>query len=134
MLAIVLLSLVASCHKEEIPTSLSGYFYTPDTKAIEQPLYLFIDGTNKGKLPYIKTTANVPLGFSNPELSSKALQFTFMSGKHIFEARRSDGSVMASATITFAFYKNKTESDIYSNVGGAGNVLAGNKVEAWLME
>jgi hypothetical protein len=44
------LILVASCQKE-IPTKLSGYFYTTDSSASELPLRLFFDGKEIGNLP-----------------------------------------------------------------------------------
>jgi hypothetical protein len=122
------LILVASCQKE-IPTKLSGYFYTTDSSASELPLRLFFDGKEIGNLPYINQSIET-LGSIDSAFKSKTLPFAFMSGKHFIQAKTIKDSVVASAEFSFIFKKNKSEMSTTSPVGASGGFFIDKDKEA----
>lgn len=114
---ILFLFLLSSCQKE-IPTKLTGYFYTTTSTKAEDYIVLFIDGEKIGKLPYISTSKEMALSVDDTALIANALKYSMMSGKHSFRAEKSDGKVISLSEVSFLFYKNKTESSSKGNVGG----------------
>ncbi|MES2479295.1 MAG: hypothetical protein V4561_09415 [Bacteroidota bacterium] len=114
---ILFLFLISSCQKE-IPTKLTGYFYTSTPTMAEDYIVLFIDGERIGKLPFINISKEMPLSVGDTTLTTNALKYSLMSGKHIFRAEKSDGKVISLSEVSFLFYKNKTESSTKGNVGG----------------
>lgn len=119
---ILFLFLISSC-KKEIPTKLSGYFYTTTASNPEDHLILFIDGEKIGKLPYINASKEVPLMPDDSTLLAVGLKHSLMSGKHSFRAERTDGKVISQSETSFLFYCNQTKSSTQGNIGGSGTSL-----------
>lgn len=132
IIAITLLIINSSCEKQ-IPTALTGYFYTTDSSTSENDIKLWIDGVDKGYLPFINQvfTDSTKLDSS---MQSKALSISIMSGDHLIQAKKSDGTVMASSKMYFKFYKHKTNSGIQSDTGAVGYKLMNNtqQVLIWI--
>lgn len=119
LLAIVISLSFASCQKE-IPTKMTGYFYTTDVPTSEVQYRLFVDGVDKGVLPYI----NQPFETADPNdstMRANSLKVEFMSGVHLFESRKAEGGLVASSEMEFYFTKNKTGSKVYSPKGASGS-------------
>jgi hypothetical protein len=129
-----MLSVASCCKDKEIPTTLNGYFYTTDPASSESGLTLYMDGQNKGALPYINTSREMPLSSKDPKIST-ALKFSFMSGAHFFEARKADGTVVSSARMKFYVSKHKSEGSTTSPIGGAGSSFENNQTAViWMYQ
>ncbi|GAA4452285.1 hypothetical protein [Rurimicrobium arvi] len=129
LLMLAATGMLASCTKKEVATTVHGYFYTPDSTVwSENPLHLYLDGVDKGSLPYIGGSDwNIPLTFSSAALESRALKVDFPSGNHIVEARTTSGKTVASSNMSILFYKNEVKSSSTSPIGGAGYYLDDNQ-------
>ena len=115
--ALSIMLLFAACQKE-IPTKMTGYFYTTDMPNNEDEYRLFVDGVDKGLLPSI----NLPFDSANPNDSafrSQSLKLEFMSGSHRFESRL-NGKLICASEMDFYFKKRKTGAKIYTPKGASG--------------
>lgn len=116
--ALPILFLFAACQKE-IPTKMTGYFYTTDMATNEDEYRLFVDGVDKGILPSI----NLPFDSADPNDSafrSQSLKLEFMSGSHLFESRL-NGKLISSSEMNFYFKKGKQGAKVYTPKGASGN-------------
>lgn len=119
--AIPILFLFAGCQKE-IPTKMTGYFYTTDKPSNEEQYRLYLDGVDKGELPYIDVSIEKLTGIDSG-MKVNALKLEFMSGRHLVESRKSDGKTVASSEMYFEFYKNKTKSGVSGKIGAGGSAM-----------
>jgi hypothetical protein len=114
---ILMVFLFSHCRKEN--TVYQGYFYSLNSQD-EARLNLFIDGENKGELPFIKHQA----GFTSDSIKYHALKLPFYSGKHKLEAKDQNGQIRSSGTVSVS--KNKSSSR--GGVGGQEMVIENNEV------
>ncbi|MDI9320377.1 MAG: hypothetical protein QM530_07890 [Phycisphaerales bacterium] len=114
------LLIFSSCCHKEIPTKLTGYFYTTDISITEEVIKLYIDGQEKGILPFINRSFT-SIDALDSSMKANALKIEFMSGKHLVQSKKSDGSIVSSSEMYFEFYKNKTESGVVSDIGASGS-------------
>jgi hypothetical protein len=128
----LMLIINSSCQKE-IPTKLTGYFYTTDSTSSESVLKLYIDGTEKGTLPFINRPFT-SIRTLDSDMMASALKIEFMSGKHLVQSKKSDGSIASSCEMYFEFYKNKTKSGVKGDLGAFGSAYYNDpqKVLIWL--
>lgn len=119
---------MAACGRKEVPTTLHGYFYTPDVSmGKESPVHLIMDGVDKGVLPYISgVSKDSVLKPADSVLRATSLQFDFPSGEHKLEARSADGTVLVSTQMYVRFYKDGASSGSGPGEGGNGGYLDGN--------
>lgn len=103
---------LSSCARKEIPTTIHGYFYTPDASmGPEQPVHLYMDGVDKGLLPYIAgTKKDEPLSADDSMVRTRTLQFDFPSGEHTLEARTKDGKFVCASRMYVRIYKDGASS------------------------
>lgn len=129
--AFPILFLFASCQKE-IPTKLTGYFYTTDTSSVENAFHLFIDGVDKGILPQVNKPFT-EIKKDDSVLKSQALKIDFMSGTHLFQVR-ANGNLVVSAEHYYKFYKNQSKSGVKGSIGASGSLSFdnANEVYVWL--
>ena len=130
LLAMAITFSFASCRKE-IPTKMTGYFYTTDIQIDEAQYRLWIDGVDKGSLPYIEVEKLTSIDSS---MKMNALRVEFMSGRHVVQSKNSAGEIVSSSEINFEFYKNRTVSGVSSGIGGSGHARfdKNNEVVIWL--
>lgn len=124
----LIVGLLASCGRKEVPTTIHGFFYTPDpSMGPEHPVHLFMDGVDKGVLPYIATTGkDEVLTTKDSVIRTQTLQFDFPSGEHMLEARTTDGKFVCSSRMNVRYYKNGSGSGLGPGIGGGGASLDGN--------
>lgn len=124
----LIIGLLASCGRKEVPTSIHGFFYTPDASmGPEQPVHLYMDGVDKGLLPYIAgTKKDEPLSADDSIVRTRTLQFDFPSGEHMLEARTTDGKFVCSSRMNVRYYKNGSGGGLGPGIGGGGASLDGN--------
>lgn len=132
ILATILLIINSSCEKQ-IPTVLTGHFYTTDSSTGDNDIKLWIDGIDKGYLPFINQAFTDSLQIDST-LLQQTLAVSFMSGTHQIQAIKTNGTVIASSKMYFEFYKNKTKSGVQSDIGAAGHILQNNpkRLVIWL--
>ncbi|MBK7310351.1 MAG: hypothetical protein IPI93_06055 [Sphingobacteriaceae bacterium] len=85
---------LTNCNK--LGKDFDNYFYT-DIENSAGPLTLFIDGKNKGGLPYLKTSVSP----TNDTIINHALHLTLKSGKYKIEAKDNQGNLKCSFTLKF---------------------------------
>lgn len=119
--AFPILFLFAACQKE-IPTKLTGYFYTTDLPSDDVHYKLFVDGVEKGDLPYYATRIE-KLGSIDSTMKMTALKLEFMSGRHQIQAKDASGKIVSSGEFYFEFYKNKTKSGVTGGIGATGSAM-----------
>lgn len=119
ILAFIALLTFASCQKE-IPTKLTGYFYTTDIQISEAQYRLFVDGVDKGPLPYIDQSIE-KLTKIDSAMKLQALKLEFMSGTHLVQSKDATGKIVSSSDMYFEFYKNKTKTGVSGSIGASGN-------------
>lgn len=118
----LMLLLVSSCKKEkEIPTNMTGYFYTTNSTTPEARLRLFIDGVEKGEMPTIPTDPSLPLKTDDSLLLKNALKIEMLSGTYIVSMRDASGKIITQSKIYHNYYKNSVKS----GVGWAGDYNCG---------
>lgn len=122
ILAIVLSFSFASCQKREIPTKLTGYFYTTDLPSDDIHYKLFVDGVEKGYLPYYGTRIE-KLGGIDSTMKITTLKLEFMSGRHQIQAKDASGKIVSSGEFYFEFYKNETKSGVTGGIGATGSAM-----------
>lgn len=128
LLLTLMIGTLASCGRKEVPTSIHGFFYTPDASmGPENPVHLFMDGVDKGVLPYIATASkDEALTAKDSIIRTQTLQFDFPSGEHMLEARTTEGTFVCSSRMYVRYYKNGCGGGFGPGTGGGGASLDGN--------
>lgn len=116
-----------------MPIKMTGYFYTTEILKEGQQLQLFVDGEFKGALPYINMDHS-KLTKIDSTIKATTLKLDFMSGRHLVQAKKLDGTMVSSSEMYFEFYKNKTKSGVEGNLGSSGFIRFDpkNEVVIWL--
>lgn len=120
--ALPILFLFASCQKKEIPIKLTGYFYTTDLPSDDVHYKLFVDGVEKGDLPYYATRIEKLAGIDS-SMKIATLKLEFMSGRHQIQAKDAFGKIVSSGEFYFEFYKNETKSGVTGGIGAIGSAM-----------
>lgn len=107
--ACILAALLFARCKKDCDIVYNAQFYTPQSSG---KLYLYIDGDNRGELPYMATAPTCGQTYSDEQ---KPLTTQLRSGKYKLEGRDQDGVVRTTAFIEF----DKHSGRLSGGQGGA---------------
>ncbi len=93
---IICLSVLTLLACKKFGHKFDTYFYT-DTESSDGPLYLYIDGKNKGALPFLK----IPVSTENDTVIKSALHLVLRSGNYKIEAKDPFGNLKFSGYLKF---------------------------------
>ncbi|MCU0359368.1 MAG: hypothetical protein MUF75_01420 [Bacteroidia bacterium] len=118
IMSMVFLAAFSGCKKDD--TIFNGYFYSSQPGS-EGQLWLYLDGSNKGALPFINTKQ---IGFTGDSIKKYALPLPIKAGKYKLEVKDQSGTIRAQGK--FKVTTNKVSSS--GGIGGQEVVMENGEV------